>query len=383
MPTLGAILPRLTKRGTLEPTSRSCVNTPEQNKPPPLRRSQWRDVFKCTLYALIFSSAVFALGIGAIVLNVGFVGYAAHWLVPFDLFQSFFRSSASERFEEFICLGGPLAWWFAGWFMLVWIARFGSLTSKLAMLVCVAFAMFMVSLNDHFEHRVDFTERRLDVSRSIFEPGMLILAGTIKPLNAPEPRGTFEIRIAGPDYYFIHQSWPDSRDCYSARDTEIATPGWSGWHGHSPNSRRLGGCFRHPRQLEIFEKRPRLMPGRGLWNTNALAGATVEGQSVVDPERGLSRSLGEHREEYHRLDRIGRWQIPREIIFHDPARLGAWVYSVHRMELLALPDHNWFEQAKANLFIPGRHRRTIRETETTSPVPVNNAPTPPAPPPGR
>ena len=384
MPTLGAILARLTKRGTLEPTGRHRVNTPEQNKPPKTPVSQWAQVRACILGTCVFGLPGYMTA-SFIVPQLGESSYIARWIIPDQFFFSLAHLIFGDGYHPRLQDGGPLAWWLTGCFIVIWAIRYGSIASKLALLGCAALGIGMVSLSEKMDQQVDYTERRLDVSRPNFEPGLLILAGTVTPLNATEPEGTFEIRIAGPDYYFLHQSWPDTPHYRASRDTQIATPNWAGWNGRRPRVRNSAlGCGRPPDQLEIADSKPLLMPGRGLWNETALRGALFEGQttdySPPNPDRFWS---SDRHEEYFRLEQIGRWQIPREIIFQDKLRFGELVYSVRRIELLVLPEHEWFEKAKAAHFKPGHIRPVLSNGKVTYPARGDSAPAPPAPPPGR
>ena len=95
MPTLGAILARLTKRGTLEPTGRHRVNTPEQNKPPKTPVSQWAQVRACILGTCVFGLPGYMTA-SFIVPQLGESSYIARWIIP-DQFFFFSRSSYFRR----------------------------------------------------------------------------------------------------------------------------------------------------------------------------------------------------------------------------------------------------------------------------------------------
>ncbi len=317
----------------------------------------------------------------------GALSFAAKWLFPTKFFVSLAQASPPESLLHGIPNSGPLAWWFVVCFIVNWALRYGSIASKLAMIGCAALGFGMVSLTENLYQHADFTERRLNVSPPAFEPGLLILAGTVKPLNYPAPESTFEIRIAGRDYYHLHQSWPDTWEYQESRYTEIATPNSAGWVGSYPRRRNMLfaiHCGPRPTAIEIFGEPTLLMPGRGLWSGTGFTGATNEGQRVeYVPLKTNYRLTGRH-EKYSRLERIGRWQVPREIIFHDPARVfGTYVYTVRRVELLALPEREWFDQVKAKLLPPGQSRWNLRDGTLTYRVREDSAPKPPAPPPGR
>lgn len=317
--------------------------------------------------------------------------HRARFIIPSQFFSSLARLLWGEGYHPRLEEGGPLVWWLTGCFIVIWVLRHGSIASKLALLGCAALGIGMVSLTEKMNQQVDYTEHRLDVSRPAFEPGLLLLAGTVTPLNATEPEGTFEIRIAGPDYYYLQQSWPETPHYRGSRDTQIGTPNWAGWNGRRPRVRSSRhGCGRPPDELEIVDSKPLLMPGRGLWNETALRGALFEGQTTDYAAFKTNPFwLVDRHEEYFRLEQIGRWQIPREIIFQDKRRFGDLLYSVRRIELLVLPEHEWFEKAKAAHFKPGHARSILSDGKITRDGIVtyrareDNAPKPPAPPPGR
>ena len=363
------------------------MNAPEQIESPKPLVNQWAQVRTCLRLTLSWGFTgyfTFSLLRGLF----GGVNFVGNWLLPDQFFYRLGRLHSTDgNYYGTPQMFGPLAWWLTGFFILFWIFRFGSIASKLAMISCAALGMGMITVADQLAHQMDFTERRLDVSRSGFEPGMVILAGTVKQLNHTEPEGTFEIRIAGPDHYYIHQSWPDTWHYQESSYTEIATPRWAGWNGRDPRRRDMTPrthCGGRPTKLEILDTEQVLMPGRGLWEGPTFTGAKEEGQTVdYSPLKPNPFWHKNRHEEYFRLERIGRWLIPREIVFHCDGRFQDWVFTVRRIELLALPEHGWFEKIKAKHFSPEQFRWKIRDGQFISHVREGSAPAPPAPPPGR
>lgn len=335
----------------MEPSVRRVVNLPGQIVPLKPPASQWVEVRTCAHRAVRFGLIGLAVGmLNAIIYPfVPVMDFAIQWLfsfaLPMDFLDPFTKALFPVSLAPMVCGAGAIVWYLASWFILIWVFRFGGVASKLALAVCGGLALGLVAFDQHLASQVDWTEHRLDATRPGFEPQMVILAGTMKPRNAEEPEGQFEIRIAGPEHYFLHQTWPDTWRHRHTRRTELALPGWAGWTGKWP--RRRNGTLGCGPSGGVTRDHPEwLMPGRGLWPEATLTGAKSDGQLTSQSLPPSVLGIGPRQEEYRRLERIGRWQIPREITFQHLSNVEL-VYTVRRIELLPVADRKWFSDRKA------------------------------------
>ncbi len=343
--------------------------TPPATTPLAAPPSQWPEIQAC-----LRTAALWSIGAGAALLILSvFVLERAFFLSQWIFPTMYFLASTMNGAPRWLSAVGPFAWYYAGWFIIIWVLRHGSVASKFALVGCAALGLGSISFEKHLASQVDWTERRVDASRPGFQPRLLILAGTLRQVDGPKNAGRFEIRIAGPDFYQLSQTWPETWNYWGGRYTETARAGWDGWGGRGPRYRRWGSATScGPRSGLNTGLQPVLMPGRSLWSGTNFTGATHEGQSTTYSKPENNFNFASRREEYRRLEPIGRWKIPREILFED-ARRGKFLYEIRRIELLPVPDYAWFESSIEHR-LKGRLEWEKRNASQHQPAPHQSPP---------
>ena len=226
----------------------------------------------------------------------------------------------------------PIVWFFACYFIIKsYLLASRHFQSAIVALVVVGTALAL-ALHEQ-RSRIDWTSRGLNPNRPGFKPQVVVLSGTIE-------WGYFEIRMRGADYYYC-KTWNKAEWKPGAwSQLELDIPDFAmhlGLHcGRFGSGGGGGSSLGGPEDLVL---------ARRLWSGTTFIGAKTNETVAEEREWGI-------REEFHNLETVGPWLIPKLIKF-STRLAGEETYTIKKVEFWNQPSTNWFLEVKHAHFDPG------------------------------
>lgn len=214
-------------------------------------------------------------------------------------------------------------------------------SSRQMQIALVAYVVICIATYEFYQRystRPDWTSRGLNPDRSGFEPPVVLLSGEFdfwfrdsSISQEKSGKAFFEIRMRGHDYYYCRKWHGNDWRVGSWYRVEIANHGegysW-GLASLSHTTRGTGGSWYGD---DLLAQR--------LWNKQLFVGAD-KNTLVFEEQKWPKR-----REEFSHLVSVGRWLIPKHIRLTRPGSDAREEnYYIKKIEFLATPDTNWFEQ---------------------------------------